>query len=220
MIPNLILASNSPRRQELLSLGGQEYTVIAADVDETPRNRENPRDYVTRLAKEKALVAASLADAEQALALAADTTVVFQGQILGKPADTEEARKMLAMLRGKTHLVYTAIALLRLPDRALLTDFAETKVPMRDYMDAEMEEYIASGDPLDKAGAYAIQHAGFHPVASMQGCFANVIGLPLCHFQRSLRKWGLAFDKDLSTACQVHLSYDCPVTSKILSGEM
>ena len=217
MIPNLVLASNSPRRRELLSLGGQGYRVVPAHVDETPRLGEDAKDYVMRLAVEKAQVAAGLIGGKQALILAADTTVVFQERILGKPADADEARKMLHELRGNVHLVYTAINLLRLPDRAMMTDFAETEVPMRNYTDAEIEDYIASGDPLDKAGAYAIQHAGFHPVASMQGCFANVIGLPLCHLQRTLRKWGQSLDQDLSTACQAHLSYPCPVTSQILN---
>jgi len=220
MIINLILASNSPRRQELLSLGGQRYRILPADVDETPRTGETPRDYVTRLAKEKAQVAAGLIGGKQTLILAADTTVVFKGHILGKPADASEARQMLKQLRGKVHLVYTAIALLRIPDQALRLDFAETQVPMRNYTDAEIEDYIAGGDPLDKAGAYAIQHAGFHPVASMQGCFANVIGLPLCHLQRTLHKWGQSMDKDLSTVCQDHLAYPCPVTSQILNWQL
>jgi septum formation protein len=219
MIPNLILASNSPRRKELLSLGGQKYRVAPADVDETPREGEDPKQYVLRLAQEKAQVAAKGIQ-QDSLILAADTTVVFQGRILGKPADEKEAKQILGELRGKTHLVYTGLALLRTRDQSMLTDFAETEVPMRDYTDSEIDAYIASGDPLDKAGAYAIQHAGFHPVAYMQGCYANVIGLPLCHLQRSLQKWGLSLDKDLSTACQAHLSYDCPVTSSTLSWQI
>jgi MAF protein len=169
---------------------------------------------------EKASVAAKAIADEEALILAADTTVVFDGHILGKPADAAEARQMLNELRGKDHLVYTALALLRLPEKSLFTDFAETKVPMRDYSDKEIEAYIESGDPLDKAGAYAIQHAGFHPVAHMQGCFANVIGLPLCHLQRSLQKWGISFDTNLSFACQAHLSYNCPVTNSILGWQI
>jgi septum formation protein len=219
-IPNLVLASNSPRRKELLSLSGQDYRVLPADVDETPLPGENPRDYVARLAQEKARVAAKAIVDEEALILAADTTVVFGGRILGKPADAAEARRMLNELRGRDHLVFTALALLRLPEKSLFTDFAETNVPMRDYSDAEIEAYLRSGDPLDKAGAYAIQHAGFHPVAHMQGCFANVIGLPLCHLQRSLQKWGLSFDTSLSIACQAHLSYNCPVTTQILGWQL
>ena len=220
MITNLVLASNSPRRKELLSLGGQDYRVLPADVNETPIPGENPREYVARLSVEKASVAAKAIPDEEAVILAADTTVVFDGHILGKPADAAEARQMLNELRGKDHLVYTALALLRLPEKSLFTDFAETKVPMRDYSDTEIEAYVESGDPLDKAGAYAIQHAGFHPVAHMQGCFANVIGLPLCHLQRSLQKWGISFDTSLSFACQAHLSYNCPVTTSILGWQL
>jgi MAF protein len=203
-----------------LSLGEQKYRVLPADVDETPFASEDPREYVARLAMEKASVAAKTIADEEALILAADTTVVFDGRILGKPADAAEARQMLNELRGKVHQVYTALALLRLPENFLLTDFAETEVPMRDYSDEEIEQYITSGDPLDKAGAYAIQHVGFHPVAHMQGCFANVIGLPLCHLQRSLQKWGLSFDTSLSIACQAHLSYNCPVTTQILGWQL
>ncbi|MCL5429506.1 MAG: Maf family protein [Chloroflexi bacterium] len=217
MIPNLVLASNSPRRRELLSLGGQDYRVVPADVDETPRGGEDPKDYVLRLAQEKARVAATVITDQDALILAADTTVVHEGHILGKPANAEEAKDMLNELRRKTHWVVTAIALLRTRDQSMHTDLAQTEVPMRNYSDAEIAAYVDSEDPLDKAGAYAIQHAGFHPVAFMQGCYANVIGLPLCHLQRSLQKWGLSFDKDLSPACQAHLSYDCPVTSQILA---
>ena len=193
--------------------------MVPADVDENPRPKERPKDYVTRLALEKAQVAASAIHGD-ALVVAADTTVVYQSQIMGKPANAVEARQMLKALRGTVHQVYTAIALLRVPGDDLLTDFAKTEVPMRNYSDAEIEAYIASGDPLDKAGAYAIQHAGFHPVASMQGCFANIVGLPLCHLQRTLQKWGLSFDVDLSPACQEYLSYDCPVTTQILTGQI
>ena len=219
MIPNLVLASNSPRRKELLSLGGQEYRVVPTDVDESPRPGEEPQDYVSRLAVVKAQVATKQIQGE-ALIVAADTTVVFHGSIMGKPADAVEARQMLNDLRGATHQVFTAIALLRVPNGELSIDLAETEVPMRNYSDEEVDSYVASGDPLDKAGAYAIQHAGFHPVTSMQSCFANVIGLPLCHLQRSLQKWGLYFDNDLSTACQKHLSYHCPVTSQILAWQI
>lgn len=220
MIPNLVLASNSPRRKTLLSLGGQEVSAISTEVDETPRDHENPKAYVTRLAVEKAEMAAVAIGRQNALILSADTTVVHQGRILGKPADAGEATDMLKTLRDAVHQVYTAIALLKIPAGELLTDFAETEVPMRNYSDAEIEAYVSSGDPLDKAGAYAIQHAGFHPVAHMQGCYANVVGLPLCHLQRTLQKWGLSFNQDLSRACQNYLAYDCPVTSKILAWQL
>jgi MAF protein len=219
MIPNLILASNSPRRKELLALSGQNYRVVPADVDESTAAGEDPRDYVTRLSKEKAKVTAGKLN-EPALILAADTTVVFRGEILGKPADAKDAVRILKLLRNETHKVYTAIVILRVPENEFLVDLAETDVPMRNYSDKEIHAYVASGDPLDKAGAYAIQHAGFHPVASMQGCYANVIGLPLCHLQRSLQKWGLSFENDLPIACQKHLAYECQVSAKILDWQL
>ena len=109
---------------------------------------------------------------------------------------------------------------MRSSDGATLTDLAETEVPMRDYSNEEIDAYVATGDPLDKAGSYAIQNAQFHPVENMQGCFANVAGLPLCHLQRNLAKWNVHLDVDLPAACQEYLQYDCPVTEKILNWEL
>jgi MAF protein len=150
----LILASNSPRRKQLLAIGGGQYQVVACEVDETPRSGEEPSAYVERLAVSKARTAAGMIQAYQpeSLVIAADTCVVDANQILGKPADGEEAARMLWQLRGHTHQVYTAIALLRLADSTLLTDVCRTEVPMRAYTQAEIDAYVASGDPLDKAG--------------------------------------------------------------------
>ncbi|MEX2161126.1 MAG: Maf family protein [Anaerolineales bacterium] len=213
----LVLASNSPRRKTLLGLGRWPFEVAPADINEDPLPAEEPQAYVLRLAEEKARVAAAAYHGQDALVLAADTTVAHAGRILGKPADAQEARAILKELRGKEHIALTAIALIRTLDGARLSDLAVTQVPMRSYSDEEIEAYIASGDPLDKAGAYAIQHAGFHPVAAMQGCFANVAGLPLCHLMRTLAKWDIFFDADLPRACQAHLNYACPVTDDILA---
>lgn len=219
----LILASNSPRRRQLMSLGGWEFTVSAAEVDETPLAGEEPPAYVCRLAESKARAAAA-ANPGNELYFAADTTVVDElaplgTKILGKPSDEADARRMLYSLRGRVHQVYTALALYRPADGLLLTDLCCTEVPMRDYSDAEIEAYVASGDPLDKAGAYAIQHAGFHPVQDLQGCFANVMGLPLCHLARLLQKLQIQPKSDLPQACQAELGYDCPVFIAILRGE-
>lgn len=215
MIPKLVLASNSPRRKELLALGGQAFEVKPAEVNEDPQPGEQPIDYVQRLAGEKAQKAATGLEPD-ALVLAADTTVVCQGRIVGKPKDADEARAMLKALRGQTHIVYTAISV-RTSAGVQLNDLATTQVPMRAYSDEEIEAYVASGDPLDKAGAYAIQHAGFHPVASMTGCLANVVGLPLCHLKRTMLKLDLAFEVDLPSACQAHFAYDCPVSGDVLA---
>jgi MAF protein len=217
MIPALVLASNSPRRKELLSLGGQPFEVKAAEINEDPRPGEEPRDYVRRLASEKGRTVAGGLGAREALVLAADTTVVHEGRIVGKPTNSGEARAILQSLRGKSHTVFTAISIARSSDGAELSDLAETTVPMRDYSDAEIDAYVATGDPLDKAGAYAIQHAGFHPAASMDGCLANVVGLPLCHLKRTMMKLNLTFEADVPKACQAHLAYDCPVSADILA---
>jgi MAF protein len=213
--PTLILASNSPRRRQLIALTGLSFTVSAANVDESTRANELPADYVLRLAETKARTLK--ADADQ-LILAADTTVVDGMDILGKPADEEEAVAMLTRLRGHVHQVYTGVALLRVSDGRLIKELCVTDVPMRDYSDDEIRAYVATGDPLDKAGAYAIQHPEFRPVASMSGCYASVMGLPLCHVVRMLREMGIHANDDLTRNCQTLLEYPCPVYEKILSG--
>jgi MAF protein len=140
--------------------------------------------------------------------------------ILGKPRDETDAAAMLMRLRGHVHQVYTGIALLRASDGLLLTDLCVTDVPMREYTDEEMRAYIATGDPLDKAGAYAIQHAEFHPVARMDGCFASVMGLPVCHVILQMRKMDLQPDTNFFAGCETLLEYNCPVSNAILNGEM
>ncbi len=215
--PTLVLASNSPRRRDLIALGDWEFQVIVADVDESVLGNESPREYVLRLAELKARTSASRADADR-IVLAADTTVVADSSILGKPADPSEAKRMLSQLRGRTHQVYTGIAALRVRDGVIRTDVCVTDVPMRDYSDAEIEAYVATGDPLDKAGAYAIQHPSFQPVASMRGCYASVMGLPMCHVTRMLTALGLPPRADVPANCQSFLKYECPVFAAILKG--
>jgi len=211
----LVLASNSPRRKQLLALSGWEFTVIPADIDESPLAGEAPHEYVLRLAVGKMQQAANHSPKE-ALVLAADTTVADVKDILGKPADTGEAEAMLRRLRGRSHKVYTALAVFRTADRTLLTDLCVTDVPMRQYGDEELQAYIATGDPLDKAGAYAIQHPGFRPVLDLHGCYANVVGLPLCHLVRTLRKLENHPGVDVPQACQAALHYKCPVYEQVL----
>jgi MAF protein len=221
--PKIVLASNSPRRKELLALAGQPFEVMPADINEDVLPAEAPSDYVQRLARGKAhVIAARLAQEgmEPRLIVAADTTVVHEGEIIGKPVDAADAERILRALRGRSHVVYSGLCLLDSVSGREALELAVTPVPMRDYSDEEMKEYIASGDPLDKAGAYAIQNVEFHPVADFAGCFANVAGLPLCHLLRNWRKWGLQPEVDLPGACQAHLNYDCPVTESILSWEL
>jgi MAF protein len=212
-MPPILLASNSPRRKQLLALGGWSFTVQPADVDETPFPNENPRAYTLRLALEKARVAAQRATPDTVV-IASDTTVADGMQILGKPADADEATAMLVQLRDRAHWVYTAIAV-SFRDQ-VLTDVGETEVWMRDYGAEEIEAYVASGDPLDKAGAYAIQHAGFHPVTQITGCYASVMGLPVCHLARLLAQLEIPHDPLLPQSCQKTLAHPCPVYPQIL----
>ena len=207
-----------------MALGDWVYGLLPAQVDETPLDDEDGVSYVVRLAKSKAYTAASQVNTDS-LVIAADTTVVdpqVYGTplILGKPLDHAEARTMLRSLRGHYHQVHTAITILSNGDNRIVTDLCTTPVPMRNYTDQEIEAYIASGDPMDKAGAYAIQHAGFHPVDKLEGCYANVMGLPLCHLTRSLSKFGITPSSDVPKACQNALHYSCPVYAQILKENL
>ena len=221
----LVLASNSPRRRQLLALAGWLFSVSAADVDESQRPNEAPTDYVLRLAESKARAVVGGSDQ---IILAADTTVVDESIILGKPMDKAEAITMLTRLRGHTHQVYTGVALLRLSDGLLLKEICVTDVPMRDYSDEEISAYVRTGDPLDKAGAYAIQHPGFHPVdmsshehKGMSGCYANVMGLPMCHVIRMMRKMNIQPNTEIFAGCEILLEYRrCPVSEAILRSEL
>ena len=211
----LILASNSPRRKQLMTLGAWKYKIVSADVDERLVPGESPRDYVLRLAESKARAVVSEIE-PGAVVIAADTTVVDGSDILGKPVDEKDAEAMLRRLRGRTHQVFTALAALRVADDTLLTDWCCTDVPMRNYSDEEMMAYIDTGDPLDKAGSYAIQYAGFKPVEDLQGCYANVVGLPLCHLTRTLIKLDVTPQADIPQVCQATLQYQCPIHWQVL----
>jgi septum formation protein len=216
----ILLASNSPRRKQLLALGNWKFTVAVSDVDETQQANETPRDYVLRLAQAKALAVVEKAHPENII-IGSDTAVVDGNSILGKPKDGEDAARMLKQLRGHTHQVYTGVAFHRVSDGKMLTELCITDVPMRAYGDDEISAYIQTDDPLDKAGAYAIQHPGFQPVESMHGCYASVMGLPLCHVVRALQTLGThtSHALDVPIACQNLLNYECTVSSAILRGE-
>jgi MAF protein len=216
----LLLASASPRRRELIQLLGLPVETTSTDIDEVPRPNERADEMALRLSLEKAQAASlGLQDPASYILLASDTVVSLDGEPLGKPRDAGEARSMLHRLRGRTHQVYTAITLLDLQNDRSLTDLACSDVPMRQYTKAEIDAYLASGDPFDKAGAYAIQHNGFRPVESFAHCFANVMGLPLCHVTRSLRQLGVEAPNDVPTLCQAHIGYSCPVFEGILKSE-
>lgn len=199
----LILASSSPRRRELLGNLNIPFDIRKPDVDETRHPDETPFAYVERVGMDKAAAIARQIQHEDALIVAADTIVVAadtigvtaQGVLLGKPTDSADARAMLQMLRGRMHLVSTSIVFCVVSanhDAPLMrTRSSLTRVTMRDYTDAEIDAYIASGDPMDKAGSYAIQHPIFRPVARIAGCYTNVVGLPLCEVKRGLAAFGL-----------------------------
>jgi septum formation protein len=218
MLTDLILASNSPRRRQMLAWTGWQFAVSAAEIDETPLPGEAPGTYVARLARSKGLAHVQTVS-PGTWVLAADTIVADGDFLLGKPAGPAEARAMLNRLRGRTHQVFTALTIIEAGSGRSASDLCQADVPMRAYSDAEMDAYIDSGDPLDKAGAYAIQHAGFHPVENFHGCFACVMGLPLCHLTRTLGKLGFTPPNDVPSTCQAQLEYACPVFPAILLGE-
>ncbi|WP_426750892.1 Maf family protein [Myxococcus sp. Y35] len=182
----LVLASASPRRRELLSQLDIRFTVSAADIDETPRAGEAAPAYVERLAREKAGVVATRHPG--AWVLAADTTVALGTELMGKPRDAEEAQAMLARLSGRTHDVYTGVALAGRHEAALVV---HTRVTFRALSAAEMAWYAHTGEPLDKAGAYAIQGKGGFLVAGVEGSTSNVVGLPLAETVALLERAGV-----------------------------
>jgi MAF protein len=192
------------------------FDVTASDVDERKLPGEKPGEYVLRLAEEKARAVAHRARPEHII-IGADTAVVDSDDILGKPKDIAEAVTMLTRLRGHSHQVYTGIAALRVRDGKLVTDLCITDVPMRSYSDEEIESYALSGDPLDKAGAYGIQHPGFRPVEKLSGCYASVMGLPMCHLVRSLRHLDIPPAANIHASCQTYLNYQCFVSGAILN---
>jgi septum formation protein len=177
-LPGLVLASGSPRRHELLRQLGLDFEAVAPDVDETPLPGERPIDLVRRLADAKARVV------EGDPVVAADTTVEVDGEILGKPVDADDARRMLRRLSGRSHKVHTGVAV-RAGDRLAL-DVTTTIVTFTPLTPPVVEWYIASGEPFDKAGAYAIQGAGGIFVETVRGSVSNVVGLPLTTLARLL----------------------------------
>jgi septum formation protein len=176
----LILASSSPRRSQLLLLAGLEFTVEAADIDERIQPGEASATYVQRLALEKAQAVWERRRADHdddLIVLGADTTVVCDGAILGKPVDQADARRMLEMLAGRTHQVLTGIA--AVSHRGLFSDVEITQVFFDLISEKELTHYLASGEPMDKAGAYGIQGYAARWIPRIEGCFFNVMGLPI-----------------------------------------
>jgi septum formation protein len=179
MTSKLILASSSPRRHQLLAAAGVEFTVVSPDIDETPLEGERAAFYVERLAREKANAV------EGEFVLAADTTVECDGAILGKPSDDAEACHMLRSLSGRNHYVHTGVAVRRGAEVASL--FVSTEVTFIELTDADIHWYVSTGEPSDKAGAYAMQGGAARFVAAIKGSVSGVIGLPMAETIELLR---------------------------------
>ncbi len=186
--PSLILASNSPRRRELLRQIGVHFSVAPADVDENIMPGEAAETYATRVARDKARIAAARVHA--GIVIAADTIVVLDNEILGKPADSEDAARMLKKLSGRVHRVITAVVLKDAGTGRELVKSATTKVWFRKLSTVDIASYVESGEPLDKAGAYGIQERGALLVDRIEGCYFNVVGLPLSILGELLKEMG------------------------------
>ena len=184
-----LLASASPRRSELLAMIGVRFRAAPVAIDETPRPGEEPGPLAARLAREKALAVA--APAEPALVLGADTLVVVDRTILGKPQDEEEARRFVGLLAGRTHEVVTAFALRACPEESIVVETVVSRVTFAPMSEQEIAWYAATGEGRDKAGAYALQGIGALFVRAVEGSYTNVIGLPLDRLYPHLVRWGL-----------------------------
>jgi septum formation protein len=185
----LILASASPRRAEILRSAGLPFSILSSAVDETPVPTESPQDLVRRLALTKAELVAARA-LGPAIVIAADTVVVLEGAILGKPRTSEDARQMLEKLSGRTHSVMTGVTLIRLPDVERREFIETTQVHFASISNEEIVKYLSSGEPFDKAGAYAIQGLGGRFIPRIDGCYFNVVGLPLSRLCKELAELG------------------------------
>jgi septum formation protein len=198
----IFLASTSPRRRELLARLGIPFVTVPADVPETRRPGESPLALAERLALAKAdavarrVLARPSAEVSGGVVLGADTVVAAGDLDFGKPNDESDAASMLRRLRGRTHVVTTGVALVDLATDARSVSSESTRVHLRNMSDDEIAGYVATGDPLDKAGAYAIQNDRFHPVEWIDGCYSNVVGLPLCLVTRLLQAFGVDVSGD------------------------
>ena len=194
----LILASASVRRAEILHDAGLSFTVMSSAVDETPMAGESPGQIVQRLADAKAELVAARA-VGPAIVIAADTEVVLDGQVMGKPRTSEDARQMLERLSGRTHSVLTGVTLVRLPDAERRSFIETTHVHFAHIPAEEITRYLGTGEPFDKAGSYAIQGRAGRYVPRIEGCYFNIVGLPLARLCQELRQlgWSEALDSTL-----------------------
>ncbi|MFY9557825.1 MAG: Maf family protein [Blastocatellia bacterium] len=191
--PTIVLASGSPRRADLLKQIGVEFELAPSEINERPHPGEAPADYITRLARAKVIAVAR--QRETGLVIGADTVVVLDGRLLGKPADEAEARWMLGELSGKWHAVMTGVALYDVATRREVADYDKTLVKFAVLTEKEIEWYVTTGEPMDKAGSYGIQGFGAVFVEEIAGNFYNVVGLPLPLVYRLARRLGYSFLK-------------------------
>jgi len=180
----LVLGSGSPRRARILEGLGLEFIVDPAGIPEDPLEGEDPSEHVLRLAEAKGRTVASRRD--RGTVIAADTVVLIDDEVLGKPRDVEEAAVMLRRIRGRWHVVVSGVAVVRCSDGVAASGFERTRVLVRDLSDQEVADYVAGGEPLDKAGSYGIQECGAAVVERIEGCFYNVVGLPVTRLLHAL----------------------------------
>lgn len=207
--PKLILASVSPRRKDLLSKIGYPFEILESGVLEYDRPGMTPRELAEHFASLKAASVAEEQTQEGRIILGADTVIDFDGCILGKPKDPSDAVRMLKKLGARDHEVVTGVCLLTIGGANSSLFSVVTKVRMRAYSDEEIAIYVDSGEPMDKAGAYAVQGLGGNLVASVQGCFNNVVGLPLCEVVSHLISFGLPLDSERAY-CRLASGERCP----------
>ena len=208
---SLTLASASPRRRELMDLLGLEFAITPADLDEDSLLGESPVEMVERLSRQKALAVA--AGMESGLVIGAASTVVFEVQAVGKPVDDDDARRMLRMLSGTTHHVSTGITVVDAASGQILSDAMTSQISLRDLTDQEIEASIASGVPRDKAGAYAVQDTDLRPAADWEGCYNNIVGLPICRLLEMLQELGYQLPDGWTVPDAVACGDDCPTVS-------
>jgi septum formation protein len=215
MTKRLILASQSPRRRQLVELLGCPVTAVSVDVDENQITTPDPAQNAVDTARLKAETILARwrqqgTVEQQAILIAADTNVALGERILGKPDDADTAVHTLRQLRRQRHYVHTGMVLVDLATGHTLEEVTTIPVTMRNYSDAEIDAYVATGDPLDKAGAYAIQHPAFRPVARLEGCYLGVMGLSICHLVQLLGQLEVTVTADRQRLYQVHDGFPCP----------
>ena len=206
----LVLASASPRRRELMEGMGLEFSIRPADVPEDPLPGESPEEMVERLSRDKALkIAASMSEG---FVVGADSTVVHQGESLGKPVDDDEARSMLRSLRGTTHHVSTGLTVVNASTGESLTTSMTSQITLREFTDEEIETSIATGVPLDKAGAYAVQDTELRPASDWEGCYHNIVGLPTCLLLQFLDALGWVPPTGWALTEEAECGQGCPMS--------